>query len=70
MAPNDIMLIANNSSLFVSAYLVHETIVHANLFENVQTLSLLTLVTSDSDVLPAEKQLELFGSQLEDIGLA
>ena len=42
--------------LFVSAYLVNETIVHANLFENVQTFPLLTLVTSDRDVLPAEKQ--------------
>jgi len=41
---------------FVSADLVNETIVHADFFENVQTFSLLTNVTSDSDVLPAEKQ--------------
>lgn len=70
MAPNDIMLIADNASLFVSADLVDETIVHADFFENVQTFSLLTNVTSDSDVLPAEKQLELLGPQLEDICLA
>lgn len=42
--------------LFVSADLVNETIIHADFFENVQTFSLLTSVTSDSDVLPAEKQ--------------
>jgi hypothetical protein len=60
MAPNNIMLIADNASLFVSAYLVNETIVHPNLLENVQTFSLLANVTSDGDVFPAEKQLELF----------
>lgn len=42
--------------LFVGADLVNETIVHADFFKNVQTFSLLTSVTSDSDVLPAEKQ--------------
>ena len=42
--------------LFVSAYLVNETIVHPNLLENVQTFSLLANVTSDGDVFPAEKQ--------------
>jgi hypothetical protein len=42
--------------LYVSAYLVNETIIHPNLFENVQTFSLLANVTSDSDVFRAEKQ--------------
>jgi len=57
MAPNNIMLIADNASLYVSAYLVNETIIHPNLFENVETFSLLANVTSDSDVFRAEKQL-------------
>jgi len=42
--------------LYVSAYLVNETIIHPNLFENVETFSLLANVTSDSDVFRAEKQ--------------